>query len=154
MRSYRSLRKKKRSRQRSFGFAFQFVILWLIVLLGVNFFLFFNKKGVEYRQKKEEIVKLQDQIIKLQQEKASMFKKAFFLNTKEGIEKIAREKIGLVKPNELAFVIVSPFCKTDDNKEVTNLQKIIKKQNWFDRFLKNLKFKMNMTKKKQEAENE
>lgn len=102
-------------------FSLQFLVVWMMFLLGLNLFVFTNKKGGDYIQKKKEISRLKEDIVLYQQKKANIQKHIQYLNSDEGIEKLARDKIGLVKPGELAFIVVTPK-KENTPKETCNIE--------------------------------
>lgn len=57
----------------------------------------------------QELVALaEEQLAVLEQENARLAATAEYLNTDQGVEKIAREDFGYVRPGEVAYVVVSP----------------------------------------------
>lgn len=129
------LKPSRKSSKTKMRFSFsQLLILWLIFLLGINFFLYFNKRKAEYKSKKQQIVQLEQEIAKLKSKEIELSKESYNLKTREGIEKIARERLGLVKPDELPFVIV-PSPKTADKGSSSYSSEPRKNENKWKKFL-------------------
>ena len=102
-------------------------------------------KSAEYNAKLAEIKILQQEKEKLEEENEILQSKIEYLKTEKGIESVAREKLGLVKPSEIAFIVVNdkndPISSTKIKK--SKKEKIIekdttkkeikqKKVNWLD----------------------
>jgi cell division protein FtsB len=86
--------------------AMALLTILLICVIGYNFTLAYNEKQGELQRKQDEIRQYERQIEKLRRENEQLRRDAEALRTEEGVEKVAREKLGLVKPNEVPFVVV------------------------------------------------
>ena len=82
------------------------LFLGIIVLFVFNIFinLYQGHKKVERLEAK--MNKLNTEIAKLNKETDELEKKVKYINSKQSIEEIARKELGLVKENELLYVIV------------------------------------------------
>ncbi len=69
-------------------------------------------KTREYKDKISQFEALKSENDKLQHENELLQQQITYLKTKSGIESVAREKLGLIKPSEVAFVVVN-----DDKKK-------------------------------------
>ncbi|MBR0518667.1 septum formation initiator family protein [bacterium] len=124
-----------------------FLILGTIVSFLISFFFIksYMVKSAEYNAKLAEIKILQQEKEKLEEENEILQSKIEYLKTEKGIESVAREKLGLVKPSEIAFIVVNdkndPISSTKIKK--SKKEKIIekdttkkeikqKKVNWLD----------------------
>lgn len=63
----------------------------------------FSEKYAETLELKLYIYELNDEIVELEEENQLLAKKINLLNTNPYIEKIAREELDMVKPNEILF---------------------------------------------------
>lgn len=125
---------------KNFNFAF-ILIIWLVLLLVLNFFLYFNKKRNEFKEKRKEIASLEKEITQLEEKKTRLEREIYYLNTDKGIEDIARKKLGLVKKNEIAVIILDeknrkPQYNSADNKENKNKASNGKSKGFIDKILK------------------
>lgn len=84
---------------------FKFLIFSLILFLGINFFIFYNKNKKEINLKKTEVLNLEKEIADLRRKNEILKREIYFLNTDQGIESAAREKLGLAKPKEIIFLL-------------------------------------------------
>lgn len=82
----------------------------LVLLGGVGYNLYFvcQLKQVEFEDKQAELQKVQADIYRAQIRNRHLDAQMRHLKTDSGVEEIAREKLGLVSPGEMAFVVVPP----------------------------------------------
>ncbi len=79
-------------------------ITWAIILLFIFYVTFvFSEKYAETLELKLYINELNDEIVELEEETQLLAKKINLLNTNPYIEKIAREQLDMIKPNEILF---------------------------------------------------
>lgn len=128
-----------------------------VAIFAAIFFIFYSisvcysQKKMEYREKIAQKSQLEQDIGALERENGGLRNRIAFLNTSEGVELIAREKLGLIKPKEIAFVVISTPSpggdgekSGEDNKERTlQLKKEIikesqKKEGWLGTILNRL----------------
>ena len=64
-------------------------------------------KSSEYHTRVSEIKNLEKEREQLEEDISVLEKKIEYLKTDNGVESVAREKLGLVKPSEIAFVVVN-----------------------------------------------
>ncbi len=67
----------------------------------------YTQKQLEYEKKEAQLQKIEAEITAVENENKQLRREIAHLNTKEGVEEIAREKLGLIKPQEIAFVVIS-----------------------------------------------
>ena len=87
-----------------------------ITIIGVVFCIFawtLIGQQIEISKKNKQISELNGKIEDMQDESDRLSKEVENLNNPEYIEQIAREKLGLVRPNERVFVDAN---KSEDNK--------------------------------------
>jgi len=93
-------------------------IVFFMAFAACSIFIFYQnytQKEMEYAQKEAQLKKLETEMTAIENENKQLRKEIAHLNTKEGVEEIAREKLGLIKPQEIAFVVISsptPSTKT------------------------------------------
>lgn len=124
----------------------KFLIISVIAVLFafISVFIFvkhYSIKMAEYKSKTAQLQQLSEENLKLQREKAELERKIAYLNTKNGVESVAREKLGLIKSSEVAFVVVKD--KSVIKEEHPSVKSVIenanpkqkpieeKKSNWF-----------------------
>jgi cell division protein FtsB len=83
------------------------LVTLLFLLLGAAFL----TQVVPYRQildSRRQVATAQERLADLQKENAALQADAEALNTDEEVEKLAREKLGYVRPGETAYVVLDP----------------------------------------------
>lgn len=83
------------------------LVTLLFLLLGAAFI----TQVVPYRQiidSQRQVTAAQERLAALEEENAELQADAAALNTDEEIEKLAREKLGYVRPGETAYVVLDP----------------------------------------------
>jgi cell division protein FtsL len=130
-------------------------ILAYVILGTLLFFSFtvfttnYNRKKAEYGEKVAQVAQVKQEIAQLEEGNKSLKKEVSFMKTNEGVEEVAREKLGLIKPQEIAFVVIStptpqvhaaPSKTEHKQEDTTKLKKEIQKESsksesWFWRFL-------------------
>jgi cell division protein FtsB len=83
------------------------LVTLLFLLLGAAFI----TQVVPYRQiidSQRQVTAAQERLATLEAENATLQADAAALNTDEEIEKLAREKLGYVRPGETAYVVLDP----------------------------------------------
>lgn len=99
-------------------------LLFTLITIGVFFLVFYafnaayKQKKLEYKEKLTQVSQLEQEITKLEKENKELKREINYLNTNEGVEAIAREKLGLIKPKEIAFVVVSSPVPSVSNAPV------------------------------------
>lgn len=91
------------------------ISLLLLIALGVvgyNFYFLCARKQQAYEAKLTEIDQLESEIAVLKQHNNLLTERVSYLGTDAGVEEVAREKLGLVRKDEVAFVVV-PALKED-----------------------------------------
>ena len=79
-------------------------ITWAILLLIIFYIVFiFSDKYAQILQLKEDIKKLETEVENLKLKNTSLLSEIELLKDDDYIEKIAREELGLSKPNEIIF---------------------------------------------------
>jgi len=81
---------------------FQSKIIWILVLLLLFYAAYiFSDKYARILQLKEDIKELETEIEKLELRNKDLSEEVDCLSKKKSIEKIAREELGLTKPDEI-----------------------------------------------------
>jgi cell division protein DivIC len=96
---------KKEEKIRNIGFLITLLIVVALLPIGFKFYSLYNTKKAIYQAKQLEEKKLQAEVEKLQKKTEDLKETEKFLKTKEGAERVARDKLGLTKPNEIPLVI-------------------------------------------------
>lgn len=79
-------------------------IIWVLILLLIFYIVFlFSDKYAKILQLKEDIKKLESEIGDLRLKNNNLSQEVELLKGDEYIEKIAREELGLSKPDEIIF---------------------------------------------------
>ncbi len=100
------------------------VLLVALGFVGYNLFFVCQLKQQEFEEKLAELDFVQDDIYRSEIRNKQLEAQVRHLKTDAGVEEIAREKLGLVSPGEMAFVVVPPpppRSATDD--EIPPLKK-------------------------------
>lgn len=82
----------------------KYLILFLVVFIGYVGYAVFNTE-IRIHELKAKEASLQDELQKLSVEKEQLLKDLEESRSLESIERIAREKLKMVKPNEVIYVI-------------------------------------------------
>jgi cell division protein FtsB len=83
---------------------FESKIVWAIILLLVFYVTFvFSEKYAQILEVKSYIFDLEQEIKGLEEDNRVLAEKKELLNTDSYVEKIAREELDLVKPNEILY---------------------------------------------------
>lgn len=115
--------KKDRNLVKFKRFLILLIFATIIAFFSSFFFIkYYMVKSSEYHVRVSEIKNLEKEIEQLKEEKTILEKKIEYLKTDNGVESVAREKLGLVKPSEIAFVVVN-----DKNDPKSASSKKIKK---------------------------
>jgi len=77
-------------------------IIWVIILLLILYIVFlFSDKYARTLQLKEDIKKLESEIEELKMKNNNLSEEVESLKSDKSVEKIAREELGLTKPDEI-----------------------------------------------------
>lgn len=95
--------------------------LTLVLLFTAFSFALFkicNDRMSQFESKLAELDEVKGQLVSLELHNERLRDKVKLLKTDEGVEEVAREKLGLIRPGELAYSVVPPpppqFSTTDD----------------------------------------
>lgn len=77
---------------------------WLFLAFLVYLIFSFSHSFYQAHQLKKEIRVLQIKLVKLKEENKKLLEELEYIQTPEAIEKIAREKLGLIKPGEIVIL--------------------------------------------------
>jgi len=81
---------------------FQSKIVWILILLLLFYATYiFSDKYARILQLKEDVKKLETEIEKLELKNKDLSEEVDWLSKEKSIEKIAREELGLTKPDEI-----------------------------------------------------
>lgn len=103
----------------------------LILLMGAAFV----TQVVPYRQivdSKRQVAAAEQQLAELRAENANLQSEADALQTPEEIEKLAREKLGYVRPGETAYVVLDPPGAEETDTEPQTPAKEADEKTWVD----------------------
>lgn len=85
-------------------------LILVLVFTGFGFALYnvcSNRQG-QFEAKLEELDMVNDQLRALDVQNSRLREQVALLKTDDGVEEVAREKLGLVRPGELAYSVVPP----------------------------------------------
>jgi cell division protein FtsL len=105
----------------------------LILLVGAAFL----TQVVPYRQiidSKQNVESAREELANLKAENSQLELDIEALNTDSEVEKLAREKLGYVRPGEKAFVVVDPPQSEDEETGTTVPSEPEPEETWVDRF--------------------
>ncbi len=115
--------------------------LLLTLVLGLTakqLYLLCQERQVEYQAKMQEMREARQVNVELEQRNRQLRALVRHLETEEGVEEIARNKLGLVKPGEMAFV-VSPAPPTRTIYETSLPEPEVEAEpGWMERILDKL----------------
>jgi cell division protein FtsB len=107
------------------------LVTLLFLLLGAAFI----TQVVPYRQiidSQRQVTAAQERLATLEEENAALQADAAALNTDEEIEKLAREKLGYVRPGETAYVVLDP-PGSNESDVVEEEVLTVDERTWVDR---------------------
>jgi cell division protein FtsB len=81
------------------------VLVFLLAVGGYYSLQIFQQQRLVCRSKQAELRQVEDQIRELQAQNALLRSQQARLQTPQGMEEVAREKLGMVRPGEIAFVV-------------------------------------------------
>lgn len=103
----------------------------IILLMGAAFF----TQVVPYGQivdSRRQVAEARQQLADLQSENAGLEADVEALQTPGEIEKLAREKLGYVRPGETAFVVLDPPGTESDDAEQETPSAPVEEKTWVD----------------------
>jgi len=107
------------------------LVTLLFLLLGAAFL----TQVVPYRQiidSQRQVSSAQERLADLEAENQTLQADADALNTDEEIEKLAREKLGYVRPGETAYVVLDPPGGVE-TAPVETQEPVVEDKTWVDR---------------------
>ncbi len=107
------------------------LVTLLFLLLGAAFI----TQVVPYRQiidSQRQVTAAQERLATLEEENAVLQADAAALNTDQEIEKLAREKLGYVRPGETAYVVLDP-PGSNQSAVVEEEASTVDERTWVDR---------------------
>jgi cell division protein FtsB len=99
--------KADQPQERHIGFYILVVFILLFIPIAMKFYTSYLNKRVDYLEKVSEEKKYKAEIDKIKTDVDRKKEREEYLKTDKGVEEIARNKLGLTKPDEIPF-IVSP----------------------------------------------
>lgn len=105
-----SKRKKQKSRLSTRARHSLLSLVLVLVFTGFGFALFkvCSDRQAQFEGKLAELDGVNEEVVLLESQNERLRKRVDLLKTEAGIEEVAREKLGLVKPGELAYAVVPP----------------------------------------------
>ncbi|MCE1248297.1 MAG: septum formation initiator family protein [Firmicutes bacterium] len=113
------VKQKPKRDERDLGPLFFLLIICIFLPVGIKFYGSYMEKRTEYLRKTEEEKALTSEIKRLEKKNEEMKSREKYLHTEHGVEEIARNKLGLIKPREIPF-IVKPARDTSGRNVVTS----------------------------------
>lgn len=104
-------------------FVYSVIAIVFAFFAGFIFIKNYTEKMSDYNEKIIQYDTIKSENSKLQQENENLKQQIAYLNTKSGVESVAREKLGLIKPAEIAIVVLN-----DDNTKNTKATKQTEKK--------------------------
>jgi cell division protein FtsB len=121
--SSRSIKKKPVRDERDLGPLFFILILCIFLPIGIKFYGSYMEKRMENIKKVEEERALENEIQRLTKKNKEMKSREQYLHTEHGVEEIARNKLGLIKPKEIPFIITPARDGSSRNVEISEKNK-------------------------------
>lgn len=106
----------RKSNERELGPLLFILMICLVIPLAVRFHGAYLEKKAEYESSINEEASLNNDIIVETKRLEELKREESYLRTNEGVERIAREKLGLIKPGEIPFVLSSSGKKEDKSQ--------------------------------------
>ncbi len=107
---------KRKSNERELGPLLFILMVCLVIPLGVKFYGAYQDKKAEYVNSIKEEASLKNDIIVETKRLEELNREESYLRTNAGVERMAREKLGLIKPGEIPFVLSSSGKKEDKSE--------------------------------------
>jgi len=79
----------------------------LVIVVGYSLVITYKLKHEETNRKKMEVEVAREQLARDVDINDQLKREAHFLRTADGVEKVAREQLGLIKPHETTYVVVN-----------------------------------------------
>lgn len=96
---------KSGSHERNLGFLMLILFLCAIVPISLKIYKIWQEKKIECNQKLAEEERIKVEVKRLKKTNAKLRQRIKLLKTNQGVEQVAREKLGLIKPNEIPFIV-------------------------------------------------
>lgn len=109
---------EKKERERSLNILLALLFISILIPIGVKFYNMYLEKKLEYIEKAGEEKRLRQEVSKLEKESEKLKKTRENLKSKSGVEKVARNKLGMTKPKEIPFVVNEPAKPSPSPEEV------------------------------------
>lgn len=106
---------------RIFSKATIFVILFVI---GFGLFQLCIARQHEYESKIHELAEVRTNIAETEFNNGQLRARVAYLKTPQGVEEVAREKLGLIMPGETSFVVVPAMPTNSDKKAPVQLASV------------------------------
>lgn len=100
-------KKESTVQRRNLGPLLTILIFVCFIPAALHFYNLYQEKNSEYIEKLKEEEKIKQDVARLENRIEQMKEHEKYLNTDDGIERAARDKLGLVRPKEIPFIIVS-----------------------------------------------
>ncbi len=85
----------------AFGAVFQ-LIIWVVVILFFAYITYFNVQKMQVIEREK--LEIQDEIEAANKKTQELNQASEYIETDEFVEKVAREQLGLVMPDEIIFI--------------------------------------------------
>ena len=104
---------KRKSNERELGPLLFILMICITIPLAVKFYGAYLEKKAEYVNSINEEASLKNDIVVETKRLEELNREESYLRTNAGVERMAREKLGLIKPGEIPFVLSSSTKKED-----------------------------------------
>lgn len=92
-------------------------IFIILLVIGFGLFQLCIARQHEYEAKIHELAEVRTNIAETEFNNAQLRARVAYLKTPQGVEEVAREKLGLIMPGETSFVVV-PAVPTNNTKKI------------------------------------
>jgi len=93
-------------RERNLGPIIVLLVVMAIAPLGFRLYGEYLGKRLTYMEKVAERKRLTQEIQKIEEQNQQLKEREAFLKTRQGVESVARDKLGLTRPGEITFIVV------------------------------------------------
>lgn len=98
-------RLRRVERLRTLGTNVLFVLA--VLLIGYSLIVTYQEKRRETILKQQEVERMRHDLARVVAQNDDLRGQIRFLQTEEGVEKVARERLGLIRPNETTYIVIN-----------------------------------------------
>jgi cell division protein FtsB len=101
-----TVREKETPREKNISLILILVFFIAATPIGFKLYSSYLDKRLSYLERVAEKNRLQMEMVKIEKENRQLREKKDFLKSREGVEQMARDKLGFAKPGEIPFIVM------------------------------------------------